>query len=78
VRDPVLLFNVGALRDDVGRKLESIEACGRAIRTDPAMANCQLPIATATPFCSANTAAAPRKANRHVVHCRRQTGSRSV
>jgi hypothetical protein len=45
VRDPVLLFNVGALRDDVGRKLESIEACGRAIRTDPAMANGQLPIA---------------------------------
>jgi tetratricopeptide (TPR) repeat protein len=64
--DPLLLYNLGVLLEDLGRKSEAVESYQAALRGDPAMADCHYNLAL---LCEA--LGRPREAIRHMAQYRK-------
>lgn len=69
--DPVLLFNLGVLLDDTGRKTEALEAYDQALQQNPRLADCHYNLALLY-----EELARPQDAIRHMAQYRRLVGSR--
>ena len=67
--DPLLLFNLGVLLDDMGCKTEAIKAYETALRGDPAFADCHYNLAL-----SYEDLGRTKEAIRHMSQYRRLTG----
>jgi tetratricopeptide (TPR) repeat protein len=70
--DPVLLFNLGVLLEDMVRGPEAMEAYEAALRSDPALADCHYNLAL---LCE--KLAKPKEAIRHMARYRLLVGNRS-
>ncbi len=70
--DPVLLFNLGVLLQDMDRKPEAVVAYEAALRLDPTLADCHYNLALLY-----ERLAQPKEAIRHMARYRALTGSRS-
>ncbi|MFO1205177.1 MAG: tetratricopeptide repeat protein [Burkholderiales bacterium] len=70
--DPVLLYNLGVLLDDLNREHEAMEAYERALRSDPDLADCHYNLAL---LC--RKLGRPREAIRHMAEYRRLLGSKA-
>ena len=68
--DPVLLFNLGVVLDDMDRKREAVDAYEAALRGDPALADCHYNLALAY-----GELGRPRESLRHMAQYRRLGGS---
>jgi len=66
--DPLLLYNLGVLLEDLGRKTEAMESYRAALRGDPRMADCHYNLSL---LCDAF--ALPKEAIRHMSQYRRLT-----
>ena len=66
--DPLLLYNLGVLLEDLGRKTEAMESYRAALRGDPRMADCHYNLSL---LCDA--LALPKEAIRHMSQYRRLT-----
>jgi tetratricopeptide (TPR) repeat protein len=64
--DPLLLYNLAVLLEDLGRKAEALEAYQAALRGDPAMADCHYNLALLFEQLSR-----PQEAIRHMAQYRR-------
>ncbi|HYU69076.1 MAG TPA: tetratricopeptide repeat protein, partial [Burkholderiales bacterium] len=64
--DPLLLYNLGVLLEDLGRRSEAMEAYERALHRDPRLADCHYNLAL---LCK--TLGKPRHAIRHMAQYRR-------
>jgi tetratricopeptide (TPR) repeat protein len=71
-RDPVLLYNLGVLLDDMDRKPEAMEAYEAALRGNPDLADCHYNLAL---LCE--KLEKPKEAIRHLSRYRTLTGTRS-
>ncbi len=68
--DPVLLFNLGVVLDDMDRKREAVDAYEAALRGDPALADCHYNLALVY-----GELGRPRESLRHMSQYRRLGGS---
>lgn len=64
--DPLLLYNLGVLLDDLGRKTDALASYEAALRGDPAMADCHYNLALLCEQLSR-----PREAIRHMAQYRK-------
>jgi len=64
--DPLLLFNLGVLLDDMDRKPEAVEAYRAALEVDPTLADCHYNLALAY-----ESLKKPKEAIRHMAQYRR-------
>lgn len=69
--DSLLLFNLGVLLQDLGRKADAVEAYRAALHGDPGMADCHYNLAL---LCEA--LARPQEAIRHMAQYRRLTAAK--
>jgi tetratricopeptide (TPR) repeat protein len=69
--DPLLLYNLGVLLQDLGRHGDAVEAYRAALRGDPAMADCHYNLAL---LCEALER--PQEAIRHMAQYRRLTAAK--
>ena len=69
--DPVLLYDLGILLDDMGRKNEALEAYEAALRRDPRFADCHYNLAL---LCEGLRK--PREAIQHMAEYRRLTATK--
>jgi tetratricopeptide (TPR) repeat protein len=67
--DPVLLFNLGVLMEDVDRKMEAVAAYQKALRLDPGLADGHYNLALLF-----RELGRPRDAIRHMAQYRKLTG----
>jgi tetratricopeptide (TPR) repeat protein len=67
----MLLYNLGVLLDDAGRKVEAAGAYEEALRQDGALADCHYNLALVC-----EELGRPRQAIRHMAEYRRLTGIR--
>ena len=70
--DPVLLYNLGVLLDDLGRNSDAMQAYDAALRADPDLADCHYNLAL---LCK--KLEKPKEAIRHMARYRKLIGSRS-
>jgi tetratricopeptide (TPR) repeat protein len=70
--DPVLLYNLGVLLDDMERRVEAIAAYEAALRGDPGLADCHYNVALLY-----EKFGKPKDAIRHMARYRELVGSRS-
>jgi tetratricopeptide (TPR) repeat protein len=70
--DPMLLYNLGVLLDDMDRKSEAMEAYEAALRAQPDLADCHYNLAL---LCE--ELGRPKDAIRHMAQYRRLVGTRS-
>jgi tetratricopeptide (TPR) repeat protein len=70
--DPVLLYNLGVLLDDMDRKPEAMEAYEAALRGNPGLADCHYNLAL---LCE--ELKKPKEAIRHMAQYRRLIGPKS-
>jgi len=70
--DPILLYNLGVLLEDLEREPEAIAAYERALRGNPTLADCHYNLAL---LCERHRK--PRDAIRHMAQYRRLTATRS-
>jgi tetratricopeptide (TPR) repeat protein len=68
--DPVLLYNLGVVLDDMNRKREAVDAYEAALRGDPALADCHYNLSLAY-----GELGRPRESLRHMSQYRRLGGS---
>ena len=64
--DPLLLYNLGVLLDDMGRKSAAMDAYEKALRADPRLADCHYNLAL---LCK--SLGRPRQALKHMAQYRR-------
>ena len=67
--DPLLLYNLGVLLEDIGRRNEAVEAYEKALRSNPRMADCHYNLALLY-----KTLGRPKQALRHMAQYRRLIG----
>ena len=72
VDEPLLLFHLGVLLDDRGRKNDAIAAYESALRIDPSLADCHYNLALLY-----EDVKNPKNALRHMAQYRRLTGTKS-
>ncbi len=70
--DPVLLYNLGVLLDDMERKAEALEAYEAALRGDPGLADCHYNLGLLY-----ERLKRPKDAIRHMARYRALIGGRS-
>ena len=70
--DPVLLYNLGVLLDDMERKAEAMQAYEAALRGDPGLADCHYNLALLY-----ERLKRPKEAIRHMARYRALTGARA-
>ena len=70
--DPVLLYNLGVLLEDMDRKNEAMEAYEAALRGNPGLADCHYNLAL---LCE--ELEKPKEAIRHMAQYRRLMGTKS-
>ena len=69
---PLLLYNLGVLLDDIGRKSEAIQVYQAALQGDPGMADCHYNLALLY-----EDVKKPKSAIRHMAQYRRLIGTAS-
>lgn len=67
--DPLLLYNLGVLLEDMGRRNDAVEAYEKALRGDPRMADCHYNLALLY-----KKLGRPKQALRHMAQYRRLVG----
>ncbi len=70
--EPLLLFNLGVLLDDRGRKSDAIQTYEEALRIEPSLADCHYNLALLY-----EDVQKPKSAIRHMAQYRRLIGTRS-